>query len=164
VDLRDWFELDTDSPYMLLVADLVQEKRRTMSAAENALFGVDNLSVVRSVIPAVTHVDFSARVQTVHQDTNSRYHKLLGRFQDLTNCPILVDTSFNVRVEPIVSTPEDAFRCFMGTEPDVLVVGNAFLIKDKQVQARLPEYANASALDWRIHDMATVRKMAMEWA
>ena len=113
--VADWFELDADSPYMLLVANVKPERCRKMSAEEQALFGIDKLNVVRSDIPAVTHVDYSARVQTVHKETNPRYHALIARFEQLTGCPVLVNTSFNVRGEPIVCTPEDAFRCFMGT-------------------------------------------------
>ncbi|HEY5831196.1 MAG TPA: carbamoyltransferase, partial [Hyphomicrobiaceae bacterium] len=116
-----WFELDEDSPYMLLVADVVPERRRAMTAVERALFGIDKLNVARSEIPAVTHVDYSARIQTVHKDTNPAYHALIAAFQGLTSCPVLVNTSFNVRGEPIVCTPEDAFRCFMGTDIERLV-------------------------------------------
>jgi len=131
-DVAQWFEMDVDSPYMLLVADVVKNKRRQMTAEEKALFGIDKLNVPRSEIPSVTHVDYSARVQTVHHTTNPRYYALIKRFKELTGCPIIVNTSFNVRGEPIICTPEDAFRCFMGTELDVLVVGNAFLIKGEQ--------------------------------
>jgi carbamoyltransferase len=131
-DLAAWFELDRDSPYMLLVADVAGHRRRAMSETERKLFGIDQLNVARSEIPAVTHVDYSARIQTVHHDTNPRYHSLLSRFNALTGCPVLVNTSFNVRGEPIVCTPEDAFRCFMGTELDVLVIGNFFLRKEDQ--------------------------------
>ena len=114
-DVADWFELDADSPYMLLVADVVAQQRVAMTAAEQALFGIDKLNVRARDIPAVTHVDYSARVQTVHRETNPLYHALIERFNALTGCPVLVNTSFNVRGEPIVCTPEDAFRCFMGT-------------------------------------------------
>ena len=114
--VSEWFEMDTDSPYMLLVADVARGHRRTMSAEELALFGIEKLNVARSDIPAVTHVDYSARVQTVHRETNLRYHELLTEFYRRTGCPVIVNTSFNVRGEPIVCTPEDAFRCFMGTE------------------------------------------------
>jgi carbamoyltransferase len=131
-DVADWFAIDEDSPYMLLVADVVARRRRTMSASEEALFGIEKLNVPRSEIPAVTHVDYSARIQTVHADTNSRYHALLSRFKSRTGCPVIVNTSFNVRGEPIVGTPEDAFRCFMGTEIDVLACGNCFLRKEDQ--------------------------------
>ncbi len=117
---------------MLIVADVREDKRRQMTAEEQALFGIDKLNVARSEIPAVTHVDYSARIQTVHSDTNPLFHRLLSRFKALTGCPILVNTSFNVRGEPIVCTPEDAFRCFMGNELDVLVVGNCVLQKAEQ--------------------------------
>ena len=133
-DVSDWFEMSTDSPYMLLVADVVKDKRRQMTAEEETFFGIDKLNVPRSVIPAVTHVDYSARVQTVHEQTNPRYYKLIKRFKELTGCSVLVNTSFNVRGEPIVCSPEDAFRCFMGTELDVLVVGNTLLTKKMQTQ------------------------------
>jgi carbamoyltransferase len=146
-DVKDWFELDADSPYMLLVADVVGHRRRPMSAAEQALFGIDKLNVPRSDIPAVTHVDYSARIQTVHADTNPRYHALLTRFKALTGCPVLVNTSFNVRGEPIVCTPEDAFRCFMGTEIEVLVVENCILRKEDQDPALKLDYKDKFELD-----------------
>ena len=146
-EVGDWFELETDSPYMLLVADVVERRRREMSAEEQTLFGIDKLNVSRSDIPAVTHVDYSARVQTVHRDTNPRYHKLLAAFKDRTGCPVLVNTSFNVRGEPIVCTPEDAFRCFMGTDIEVLVVGNCFLRKEDQDPALKRSYENEFELD-----------------
>ena len=130
--VADWFELDEDSPYMLLVADVGARHRRAMDEQERKLFGIDKLNVPRSSIPAVTHVDYSARVQTVHRDTNPRFHALISAFKDITGCPVLVNTSFNVRGEPIVCTPEDAFRCFMGTEIERLVVGNCVLEKDQQ--------------------------------
>lgn len=122
-DVSQWFEMDECSPYMLLVANVVKDKRREMTAQEGSLFGIDKLNVPRSEIPAVTHVDYSARVQTVHKETNPRYYALIYRFKELSGCPVIVNTSFNVRGEPIICTPEDAFRCFMGTELDVLVVG-----------------------------------------
>ncbi len=131
-DVADWFELDEDSPYMLLVADVHARHRRAMDPRELALFGIDKLNVSRSTIPAVTHVDYSARVQTVHRDTNPRFHALIAAFKGITGCPVLVNTSFNVRGEPIVCTPEDAFRCFMGTEIERLVVGNCVLLKEEQ--------------------------------
>jgi carbamoyltransferase len=131
-DVADWFELDCDSPYMLVVADVAKRLRREMTLDEHALFGINKLNVPRSTIPAVTHVDYSARIQTVHADTNPRYHALLTAFKARTGCPVLVNTSFNVSGEPIVATPEDAFRCFMGTEIDVLVAGNCVLTKDGQ--------------------------------
>jgi carbamoyltransferase len=146
-DVADWFELDGDSPYMLLVADVKRERQRAMTDEESALFGIDKLNVQRSEIPAVTHVDYSARVQTVHADTNPRYHALISAFKDLTGCPVLVNTSFNVRGEPIVNTPEDAFRCFMGTELDALVVGNCLLQKDDQDPSLKRDYKDAFAPD-----------------
>lgn len=146
-DVNQWFELETDSPYMLLVADVVVNKRKHMSTEENALFGIDKLNVPRSDIPAVTHIDYSARIQTVHEQTNPRYYQLIKRFKELTGCPIVVNTSFNVRGEPIVATPEDAFRCFMGTELDVLVVGNALLYKTEQSQTLAHDYKAHYELD-----------------
>ena len=146
-DVAAWFEMDTDSPYMLLVADVVPDKRRQMTAEEDALFGIEKLNVPRSAIPAVTHVDYSARVQTVHEDTNPRYYRLIRRFKEITGCPVLVNTSFNVRGEPIVSTPEDAFRCFMGTELDILAVGNALLHKPDQSQSLAADYKAKYELD-----------------
>jgi carbamoyltransferase len=140
-DVSEWFELAADSPYMLLVADVRQDKRRHMTADQQALFGIDKLNVSRSEIPAATHVDYSARIQTVHSDTNPLFHKLLGRFKALTGCPVLVNTSFNVRGEPIVCTPEDAFRCFMGNELDVLVIGNCVLQKTDQDPALKSDYS-----------------------
>jgi carbamoyltransferase len=142
-DVADWFELDSDSPYMLLVAEVRRDRRRTISAAEQALFGIDKLNVARSEIPAVTHVDYSARVQTVSKDTHPRFHRLLTRFKARTGCPVLVNTSFNVRGEPIVCTPEDAFRCFMGNELDLLVIGNCVLRKGEQNPALKQDYNSA---------------------
>jgi carbamoyltransferase len=139
-DVADWFELDTDSPYMLLVADVKKERRRRMTNEEEQLFGIDKLNVARSDIPAVTHVDYSARVQTVHADTNPRFHALISRFKEKTGCGVLVNTSFNVRSEPIVCTPEDAFRCFMGNEIELLVVGNCMLRKAEQNPALKVDY------------------------
>ncbi len=132
-DVSDWFELDRPSPYMLLVAPIKNAIKIEMTAEQEALFGIDKLNVPRSTIPSVTHIDYSARVQTVHQETNPRYHQLLTAFKARTGCPILVNTSFNVRGEPIVGTPEDAFTCFMTTDIDVLVVENCLLRKEKQV-------------------------------
>ena len=129
-DLNDWFELNCDSPYMLLVSDVINEKRRTMTEKEKALFGIDKLNVKRSDIPAVTHVDYSARVQTVHKETNPKYYKLILEFKKKTGCPVIVNTSFNVRGEPIVNTPEEAFRCFLRTEIDILVIENCYLNKE----------------------------------
>jgi carbamoyltransferase len=146
-DVSHWFEMDEDSPYMLLVADVVKDKRREMTAEQQALFGIDKLNVPRSEIPSVTHVDYSARVQTVHKETNPRYYALIERFKELTGCPVIVNTSFNVRGEPIVCTPEDAFRCFMGTELDLLVVGNAVLLKTEQSKALAEDYKVEYELD-----------------
>jgi carbamoyltransferase len=142
-DVSNWFELDRESPYMLLVADVVKNRRRAMTAEEEALFGIEKLKVQRSDIPAVTHVDYSARVQTVHNETNSRFHTLLSAFKAKTGCPVLVNTSFNVRGEPIVCTPEDAFRCFMGCELDALAVGNLYLEKQSQNLSLKLDYKNA---------------------
>lgn len=141
--VSDWFELDSDSPYMLLVADVVARRRREMTAEEKRLFGIDKLNVPRSDIPAVTHVDYSARIQTVHADTNPRYYALLSAFERETGCPVLVNTSFNVRGEPIVCSPEDGFRCFMGCELDVLAVGNCYLRKDTQDPSLKQNYESA---------------------
>jgi len=146
-DVADWFELDGDSPYMLLVADVREELRREMTDEEKALFGIDKLNVPRSTIPAVTHVDYSARIQTVHKDTNPRYHQLISRFKALTGCPVVVNTSFNVRGEPIVCTASDAFRCFMGSEIELLVVGNCLLRKEEQDPALKLNYKDAFELD-----------------
>ena len=146
-DITDWFDLDCDSPYMLLVAPVKASRQVAMTAAEQALFGIDKLNVPRSEIPAVTHVDYSARIQTVHAETNPRYHSLISRFKALTGCPVMVNTSFNVRGEPIVCTPEDAFRCFMGTEIERLVVGNCVLDKADQNAALKLDYKGAFELD-----------------
>jgi carbamoyltransferase len=143
----DYFELDGDSPYMLLVADVVERRRREMTDEEQKLFGIEKLNVPRSDIPAITHVDYSARIQTVHQDTNPRYYALLQQFEARTGCAILVNTSFNVRGEPIVCTPEDAFRCFMGTEIEALAVGNCFLRKEEQDQKLKLDYKSHFELD-----------------
>jgi carbamoyltransferase len=140
-DVSEWFDLDRESPYMLLVADVREQRRRRMTAAEQALFGIDKLNVARSEIPAVTHVDYSARIQTVHRETNPLFHRLLDRFKALTGCPVLVNTSFNVRGEPIVCTPEDAFRCFMGNELDLLAIGNCVLHKSGQDPALKNDYS-----------------------
>jgi carbamoyltransferase len=145
--VAEWFDLGIDSPYMLLVASVAASQKRMMTEAEDALFGIDKLNIVRSSIPAVTHVDYSARVQTVHRETNPLYHELITRFHALTGCPVLVNTSFNVRSEPIVCTPEDAFRCFMGTEIDLLVVGNAVLNKEEQSRDLQKDYKDDFELD-----------------
>jgi carbamoyltransferase len=146
-DIADWFEIDCESPYMLLVADVVAHRRRAMTTKEEGLFGIDKLNVARSQIPAVTHVDYSARIQSVHRETNPRYHALISAFKDITGCPVVVNTSFNVRGEPIVCTPEDAFRCFMGTEIEMLVIGNSMLRKAEQNPALKCDYKNAFELD-----------------
>ena len=146
-DVAEWFELDTDSPYMLLVAGVQGDHRRMMSDEETRLFGIDRLNVVRSTIPAVTHVDYSARIQTVDAERNPLFHRLLRAFKARTGCPVLVNTSFNVRGEPIVCTPEDAFRCFMGTGLDRLVVGRCIMIKQAQAPALQHDYAGAFAPD-----------------
>jgi carbamoyltransferase len=138
--VSEWFDIDVDSPYMLMVAPVHERHRREMTGEEQRLFGIDKLNVPRSSVPAVTHVDYSARVQTVHRETNPLYHDLIGRFHRLTGCPVLVNTSFNVRSEPIVCTPEDAFRCFMGSEIDVLAAGSCYLIKDEQDPALRRNY------------------------
>jgi carbamoyltransferase len=145
--VADYFELDYDSPYMLLVADVVKSRRKAMTAREHALFGIEKLNVPRSDIPAVTHVDYSARVQTVHRDTNPRYYALIAAFEQLTGCPVIVNTSFNVRGEPIVGSPEDAFRCFMGTDIERLAVGNCWLEKEQQNPELKQNYETKFELD-----------------
>jgi carbamoyltransferase len=146
-DVAQWFELDCDSPYMLLVAGVEPKLRRAMTEEEKKLFGIDQLNVPRSQIPAVTHIDYSARIQTVHRDTNPRFHALISAFKQRTGCAVLVNTSFNVRGEPIVCTPEDAFRCFMGSEIDTLVIGNCVLQKEQQNTALKLDYKHAFELD-----------------
>lgn len=146
-DMAEWFDLDGDSPYMLLV-DLVKgDKRRTMTAEEDALFGIEKLNIKRSDIPAVTHIDYSARIQTVHEDTNPQYHALITAFKERTGCPLVVNTSFNVRGEPIVHTSEDAFRCFMGTGIEHLTVGRCILRKEDQDQTLVENYKEKYELD-----------------
>ena len=144
-DVAEWFDLHDDSPYMLLVAE-VSKSRQLKPEPCNDLHGIELLNQVRSEIPAVTHVDYSARVQTVHKETNPRYHSLITEFKRITGCPVIVNTSFNVRGEPIFESPEDAFRCFMGTEIDVLVVENCILYKDQQTVSH-SRYEDAFALD-----------------
>jgi carbamoyltransferase len=146
-DVSDWFQLDADSPYMLLVANVVDPKQLPMSEQQKQLFGIDKLNVVRSEVPAVTHVDYSARVQTVHRETNPIFYRLISKFKELTGCPILVNTSFNVRGEPIVCTPEDAFRCFMGTNIEVLAIGNSILWKENQTKSLAQDYRELYELD-----------------
>ena len=146
-DAPKYFGIEAESPYMLLVADVRDEHRIAMTEEEQKLFGIDKLNVPRSSIPAVTHVDYSARIQTVHKETNARFHDLLSQFKQKTGCPVIVNTSFNVRGEPIVGSPEDAFRCFMGTEIETLAVGNCFLRKDAQNPALKQNYEHKFELD-----------------
>jgi carbamoyltransferase len=146
-DVAHWFDFDGDSPYMLMVAEVRHSRRIDLPDYEKTLFGIDKLNVPRSQIPAVTHVDFSARLQTVHADTNPRYHALLSHFKQLTGCPVLVNTSFNVRGEPIVNLPEQAFQCFMGTGIEVLLIGDCYLKKERQNPELLVNYENAFELD-----------------
>ena len=141
-DVKEWFDLNSESPYMLFVADVKKDIQIPMNENDKKLFGIEKLNIKRSSIPAVTHVDYSARIQTVHEDTNPKYHKLLSRFKDITNCPVLVNTSFNVRGEPIVCSIEDAFKCFMGTNLDILVCENFILYKDKQNKNLSQNYLN----------------------
>jgi len=146
-DVSEWFEADYDSPYMLLVDDVREDRRIKMTNEEKSLFGIDKLNVKRSSIPAVTHVDYSARIQTVHKESNSIYHALISKFKEKTGCSVLVNTSFNVRGEPIVCTPKDAFKCFMGTELDLLVIGNCLLRKDQQDRSLTEDYKEKYELD-----------------
>jgi len=146
-DLSKWFEINVDSPYMLLVADINSEKKIEMSDKQNKLFGIDKLNIKRSEIPAVTHVDYSARIQTVNKETNKRYYDLISKFKEKTGCPVIVNTSFNVRGEPIVNSPTDAFNCFMGTELDYLVIGNCILDKNKQNSNLKKDYTKEFELD-----------------
>ena len=146
-DLSEWFEMNVDSPYMLLVANINSKKKIEMTNEQKNLFGIDKLNVKRSEIPAITHVDYSARVQTVTKNTNNRYYDLISKFKEKTGCPVIVNTSFNVRGEPIVNTPTDAFNCFMGTELDYLVIGNCILDKNKQNLDLKKDYKNQFELD-----------------
>ncbi len=146
-DLSEWFDIEKDSPYMLLVADINSKKKIEMSEEQKKLFGIDKLNIKRSEIPAVTHVDYSARVQTVNKNTNRRYYDLIAKFKEKTGCPVLVNTSFNVRGEPIVNSPKDAFNCFMGTELDYLVIGNSILDKKKQKTILKKDYSKEFELD-----------------
>lgn len=146
-NVNEWFELDIDSPYMLLVADVQKHRRLKIAKEEKALFGIEKLNVLRSSIPAITHVDYSARIQTVHADINPRYHALISKFKEKTGCPLVVNTSFNVRGEPIICTPTDAFKSFMGTELDVLAVGNYLLFKEDQDKALKENYEDRYELD-----------------
>ena len=146
-DVSNWFDYDNDSPYMMIVADIKKNKRLKTSEDKNKLFGIKKLELTRSVVPAVTHVDYSARIQTVHYETNPRFHSLISKFKEKTGCPILINTSFNVRGEPIVCTPTDAFKCFMGTELDILAIGNFILIKDEQDPSFRENYEKRYELD-----------------
>ena len=146
-DVSSWFEIDYDSPYMLLVAEVKKDIQVSMSEKDEKLFGIEKLNVKRSSIPAVTHVDYSARIQTVHKDTNQKYYNLINEFKKITNCPVIVNTSFNVRGEPIVCSIEDAFNCFMGTNLDLLVIEDFILFKDEQDKSLLKDYKNKFELD-----------------
>jgi len=146
-DLKNWFDIHVDSPYMLMVANINKNKIIEMNKEQKNLFGIDKLNVKRSEIPAVTHVDYSARIQTVHEETNPKYYKLIKKFKEKTNCPVIVNTSFNVRGEPIVNTPLDAFNCFMGTELDILVIGNCYLDKESQDSSLKKDYSKEFELD-----------------
>ena len=146
-DVSDWFEHDADSPYMLLVANVQKNKHRTMTAEEDSLFGIDKLNIPRSSIPAITHVDYSARIQTVHADTNPRYHAVISKFKEKTGCPLVVNTSFNVRGEPIICSSVDAFKCFMGTDLDLLAVGDYLLVKEEQDKSLIENYEERYELD-----------------
>ncbi len=145
--VKDWFDIETDSPYMLMVSKINEQKKIKMTENQEKLFGIDKLNIKRSTIPAVTHVDYTARIQTVDKNTNGLYYKLLTKFNEITDCPILINTSFNVRGEPIVNSPEDAFKCFMGTDLDSLVIGNCFLEKDKQNKILKKNYKDNFELD-----------------
>ena len=146
-DLAEWFDISTDSPYMLMVANVNESKTIKMNDLQKNLFGIEKLNVKRSTIPAVTHVDYTSRIQTVHKETNNKYYKLIKEFKEITGCPVIVNTSFNVRGEPIVNTPTDAFNCFMGTELDNLVIGNCFLEKKKQNNFLKKDYKQNFELD-----------------
>ena len=146
-DVSEWFDLNSDSPYMLLVSEVKKDKQIKMSVEDEKLFGIEKLNIKRSSIPAITHVDYSARIQTVHKDTNPRYYELIKEFKKNTNCPVLVNTSFNVRGEPIVCSIEDAFNCFMGTNLDILVIEDFILFKDQQDKSLRKDYKNKFELD-----------------
>ena len=146
-DLSEWFDINVDSPYMLMVSNINKNKIIEMTKEQKNLFGIDKLNVKRSTIPAVTHVDYSARIQTVHIETNKKYFRLIKKFKEKTNCPILINTSFNVRGEPIVNTPLDAFNCFMGTDLDKLVIGNCYLDKSNQNPKLKKNYSKEFELD-----------------
>ena len=146
-EVGNWFEIDEDSPYMILVSEVKKEKQIKMTENDESLFGIDKLNVKRSDIPAITHVDYSARIQTVHEDTNPKYYELLKEFKKITKCPVLVNTSFNVRGEPIVCSVEDAFNCFMGTNLDILVIEDFILFKEDQDKSLVKNYKNKFELD-----------------
>ena len=146
-NVNEWFEFTDDSPYMMKVAKVKNEKRNKIRLSDKNLFGIDKLNVVRSKVPAITHVDYSARIQTVHLETNPKYYKLIKKFKKLSDCPILINTSFNVRGEPIVCTPKDAFKCFMGTDLDVLVIENYILYKHEQDKDLYIKYESKYDLD-----------------
>ena len=146
-EVNNWFEMNTDSPYMLMVSNIKKEKSIDMSEEQKKLFGIDLLNIKRSEIPAVTHVDYSARIQTVSKETNEIYFNLIKKFKEKTNCPVLVNTSFNIRGEPIVNTPLDAYKCFMGTELDILVLGNFYLEKKDQNKNLKTNYVGEFELD-----------------
>ena len=146
-DVSEWFECNQSSPYMMLVANVNKKKCIETTDEENNLFGIDKLKLKRSTIPAVTHVDYSARIQTVHKNTNPFFHKLISRFKEKNGCPVLINTSFNVRGEPIVCSPSNAYRCFMGTELDMLVIGNFLLLKNEQKNLQKINYKKQYELD-----------------
>ena len=145
--MSDWFKIKIESPYMLMVAKVKDDKIIQMTEEQNKLFGIDKLNIKRSNIPAVTHLDYSARIQTVKRDTNKKYYDLIKKFKEKTNCPVVVNTSFNVRGEPIVNTPKDAYNCFMGTELDKLVIGNFYLDKKSQDTSLKKDYTDQFELD-----------------
>ena len=141
-DLDKWFNLEIDSPYMLLVSDIKDELKIPIGDQDSNLFGIEKLNVKRSQVPAITHVDYSSRIQTVHKNTNPKYYNLISKFKDLTGCPILINTSFNIRGEPIVCSIEDAYNCFMGTDLDILVCENFIMYKEKQNNDKFNNYKN----------------------
>jgi carbamoyltransferase len=145
--LEEWFDLSVDSPYMLFVSKVAKQHLILPNLDDTNLFGIDRLNIPRSVIPAVTHLDNSARIQTIHYETNSKYHSLITKFKKLTGCPVIVNTSFNIRGEPIVNTPQEAFRCFMGTDMDVLIVENCLMYKSNQSLNLLKSYLSDFVLD-----------------
>jgi len=145
--VSDWFDIKTESPYMAIVTTIKKEHRKKISNVDNKLFGIEKLYIQRSSLPAITHVDYSARVQTVHKETNSIYHALIKRFKELTECPVIINTSFNIRGEPIVNSPKDAYQCFMGTEIDLLVIGNCILRKEDQDPSLARDYKSKFLLD-----------------